>query len=127
TGDLQCSLALQVTDNIWEFASGPHNSPNHRNDIDAGGLPAQGRFQYGPRACDVKWSSYVMSDIPREHRRFPNYCVVQVQNVFENPVEPGRPRWVAYRKPYVMFQYFDGRNGDLKFVQTIHREETEKE
>jgi alkaline phosphatase D len=120
TGDLHNSFAIKVTENVWEFASAPHNSPNHRSGVDAGGLPIQGKFQYGPRACDVRWSTYVMNDIPREHRRFPNYCVVQVNNVFDNPVDPKTHRWVAYPKPHVMFQFFDGRTGDLKYVETIH-------
>ena len=61
-----------------------------------------------------------MSDIAREHRDFPNYCVVQVNNVFDNPPEPGTHRWVAWPKPHVMFQFFDGRTGELKYVETIH-------
>jgi alkaline phosphatase D len=120
TGDLHNSFAIKVTESVWEFASAPHNSPNHRSAVDAGGLPIQGKFQYGPRACDVRWSTYVMEDIPREHRRFPNYCVVQVNNVFNNPITPENPRWVAFPKPYVMFQFFDGNTGDLKYVETIH-------
>jgi alkaline phosphatase D len=120
TGDLHNSFAIKVTDSVWEFASAPHNSPNHRSAVDAGGLPIQGKFQYGPRACDVRWSTYVMEDIPREHRRFPNYCVVQVNNVFDNPLTPDTHRWVAFPKPYVMFQFFDGNSGDLKYVETIH-------
>jgi hypothetical protein len=120
TGDLHNSFAIKVTESVWEFASAPHNSPNHRSAVDAGGLPIQGKFQYGPRACDVRWSTYVMEDIPREHRRFPNYCVVQVNNVFNNPITPENPRWVAFPKPYVMFQFFDGNTGDLNYVETIH-------
>ncbi len=120
TGDLHTSFAIKITDNVWEFASGPHNSPNHRNEIDAGNHPIQGTYKYGPRVCDVRWSSYVMKDIERKHRRFPNYCVVQVNNVFDNPQTPGTHRWVAYPKPHVMFKYFDGRNGNLKYVETIH-------
>ena len=120
TGDLHNSFAIKITENVWEFASAPHNSPNHRSDIDAGGLPIQGHFKYGPRACDVRWSTYVMSDIPREHRKFPNYCVVQVNNVFDNPLTPESHRWIIYPKPYVMFQFFDGRTGDLKYAETIH-------
>ena len=30
TGDLHNSFAIKVTDRVWEFASGPHNSVNHR-------------------------------------------------------------------------------------------------
>ena len=120
TGDLHNNHAIKITDNVWEFASAPHNSPNHRSAIDAGNLPIQGKFKYGPRACDVRWSSHLLADIPREHRRFPNYCVVQVNNVFDNPKEPGTHRWVAYPKPHVMFQFFDGNTGDLKYVETVH-------
>lgn len=66
---------------------------------------------------------HLLSDIPREHRRFPNYCVVQVNNVFDNPVEPGSHRWVAFPRPQVMFQFFDGHTGDLKYVETVHAPE----
>lgn len=124
TGDLHNSHAIKVTDKVWEFASAPHNSPNHRSAIDAGGLPIQGAFKYGPRECDVRWSTHLLSDIPREHRRFPNYCVVQVNNVFDNPVAPGAHRWVAFPKPHVMFQFYDGNTGDLKYVETVHATET---
>ena len=119
TGDLHNSFAIHITDNVWEFASAPHNSPNHRSEIDAGGLPVQGTFQYGPRKCDVRWSSYVMSDIPREHRKFPNYCVVQINNVFDNPTSPDSHRWIAYPRPQIIFQFFDGRTGKLKYSETI--------
>ena len=122
TGDLHTSFAIKVTDSIWEFASGPHNSPNHRSVADAGGLPIQGRYQYGRRPCEVRWTTYVLDDIPREHRRFPTYCVVQVNNVFDNPPEQGTHRWVAYPKPHVMFQFYDGLTGGLKYVETIFAE-----
>ena len=49
-GDLHNSFAIRITDNVWEFASGPHNSINHAPMRDEGGRPANGRFQYGPRA-----------------------------------------------------------------------------
>jgi len=120
TGDLHNSHAIRVTDNVWEFASAPHNSPNHRSAIDAGGMPIQGPFKYGPRECDIRWSTHLLSDIPREHRRFPNYCVVQVNNVFDNPLKPGTHRWVAFPKPQVMFQFHDGNTGELKYVETVH-------
>ena len=29
TGDLHNSFAIKITDSVWEFASGPHNSGNH--------------------------------------------------------------------------------------------------
>ncbi|HBM79074.1 MAG TPA: alkaline phosphatase, partial [Verrucomicrobiales bacterium] len=96
TGDLHNSFAIKITDNVYEFASGPHNSINHAPMKDEGGRPANGRFKYGPRACDIRWSSYAMEDIPRANRTFPHYCVVQVNNVFNNPVERDGERWFAF-------------------------------
>ena len=29
TGDLHNSFVIKITDNVWEMASGPHNSNNH--------------------------------------------------------------------------------------------------
>ena len=120
TGDLHNSFAIKITDTVWEFASGPHNSVNHRPKEDEGDRPANGRFQYGPRPCEIRWSSYVLSDIPREHRIFPHYCVVQVNNVFNNPVERDGERWVAFPKPHVMFRFYDGLTGAFRYAETIH-------
>ena len=92
TGDLHNSFAIRVTDNVWEFASGPHNSVNHRLS-DEGNRPLTGEFQYGPRKCLIRWSTTAWADIPREHRNFPHFCVVQVNNVFNNPKQPDGERW----------------------------------
>ena len=118
TGDLHNSFAIKVTDRVWEFASGPHNSVNHRPS-DEGDRPVTGRYQYGPRPCEIRWSSYCLGDIPRPARLFPMYCVVQVNNVFNNPQELGGRRWVAYNQPQVIFQYYDGRSGDLRYAESI--------
>ncbi len=118
TGDLHNSFVIKVTDRVWEFASGPHNSVNHRPS-DEGDRPATGRYQYGPRPGEIRWSSYCLGDIPRPARLFPMYCVVQVNNVFNNPLELGGERWVAYPQPQVIFQYFDGRTGDLQYAEAI--------
>lgn len=29
SGDLHNSFVIKITDNVWEFASGPHSSGNH--------------------------------------------------------------------------------------------------
>ncbi|MEM0897782.1 MAG: alkaline phosphatase D family protein, partial [Verrucomicrobiota bacterium] len=121
TGDLHNSFAIKITDNVYEFASGPHNSVNHAPEADEGGRPANGKFKYGPRECEIKWSTYVLEDIPRLNRLFPHYCVVQVNNVFNNPLElDGDDRWVAFPKPHVIFRYYDGRTGEFKYAETIH-------
>ncbi len=119
TGDLHNSFAIKITDNVYEFASGPHNSINHAPMKDEGGRPANGRFKYGPRACDIRWSSYAMEDIPRANRTFPHYCVVQVNNVFNNPVERDGERWFAFPHPQVIFQFHDAITGELRYSETI--------
>jgi len=118
TGDLHNSFVIKITDNVWEMASGPHNSNNHWAS-DEGDRPANGRFQYGPRAVDIRWSTYYRTDIPREYLQHPNYCVVKLNNVFDNPTRPGTQRWVAFPRPQVIFQYFNGRTGELKYAESI--------
>ena len=118
TGDLHNSFAIKITDRVWEFASGPHNSANHLAK-DEGGRPANGRFKYGPRACDIRWSTYFPSDVPRESLRHPSYCVVRVNNAFNAPVDLEKERWIAFPKPQVIFRYFDGRTGKLRYSETI--------
>ena len=119
TGDLHNSFAIKITDNVWEFASGPHNSVNHRPQ-DEGNRPVNGPFQYGPRPCEIRWSTTALGDIPRLSRMFPHYCVVQINNVFNNPQELGGTRWIAYPRPHVIFQYYDGLTGEFRYAETIH-------
>ena len=129
TGDLHNSFVIQITDNVYEFASGPHNSNNHWAS-DEGDRPATGKFQYGPREVDILWSTYFRSDIPRSELLHPGYCVVQVNNVFNNPQvfgraqEPDQDRWVAYPHPQVIFRYYDGRTGKLRYAHSVraHRD-----
>jgi hypothetical protein len=45
--------------------------------------------------------------------------VVQVNNVFNNPLKVGEQRWVAFPRPQVMFQYYDGRTGELRYGETV--------
>ena len=119
TGDLHNSFAIKVTDNVHEFASGPHNSINHAPAADEGDRPANGKFKYGPRECEIRWSSYVSEDIPRGNRTYPHYCVVQVNNVFNNPLERDGERWFAYPHPQVIFQFFNALTGELAYSETI--------
>ncbi len=118
TGDLHNSFAIQITDNVWEFASGPHNSNNHWAS-DEGDRPANGKFQYGPREVDIHWSTFFRTDIPRTELQHPTYCVVQVNNVFDNPTAANTTRWVAFPKPQVIFQYYDGLTGRLRYAQSV--------
>ncbi len=118
TGDLHNSFAIKITDRVWEFASGPHNSNNHRVN-DEGDRPASGTFDSRGRKCEIRWSSYFLDDIPREQLQHPLYCVVQVNNAFNSPLELGKERWVAFEKPQVIFQYYDGRTGELRYAEAI--------
>ncbi len=118
TGDLHNSFVIKITDRVWEFASGPHNSNNHWY-TDEGDRPANGPFKYGPRECDIRWSSFFLNDIPRDQLTHPMYCVVQVNNVFNNPKQLGEKRWVAFPRPQVIFRYFDGRTGEFRYAEAI--------
>jgi len=119
TGDLHNSFAIKVTDNVWEFCCGPHNSVNHVPKNDEMDRPATGKFKFGPRECDIHWSSYILPDVPRLERMYPHFCVVQVNNVFNMPKERNGKRLVAYSHPQVIFQYFDGRTGELAYSHTV--------
>ena len=119
TGDLHNSFAINITPNVWEFASGPANSINHVPVNDEGNRPANGTFKYGPRECDIRWSTYVHSDTPRLERQQPTYCVVQVNNVFNSPLQRGDERWVAYPHPQVIFKYYDAFTGELRYSESI--------
>lgn len=120
TGDLHNSFAIKVTDRVWEFCCGPHNSVNHVPKNDEDDRPATGWYQSGERMCDIQWSSYILPDIPRLDRCYPYYCVVQVNNVFDMPKKlGGDERWVAYPHPQVIIQYYEGRTGRLAYSQTL--------
>jgi phosphodiesterase/alkaline phosphatase D-like protein len=119
TGDLHNSFAIKITDNVWEFCCGPHNSVNHVPKLDESDRPATGRFKFGPRECDIRWSSYILPDVPRLERLYPHFCVVQVNNVFNMPKQLGEKRLVAYPHPQIVFQYYDGRTGDLAYAEAI--------
>jgi phosphodiesterase/alkaline phosphatase D-like protein len=119
TGDLHNSWAVKVTDTVWEFASGPHNSQNHPL-VSEGSRPINGKFDSRGRECDIRWSSFIRNDVPARLRHFPIYATAQVNNVYPNPDAQGNPRWVAYPRPHVVIQYFDGFTGDLLYGEAVH-------
>ena len=118
TGDLHNSFVIKITDNVWEFASGPHNSKNHLAS-DEGDRPPNGKFKYGPREVDIRWSTYFHPDVPRDQLLSPTYCIVQINNTFENNDADGKPFHVAYPRPQVVFQYYDGKTGNLRYAESI--------
>jgi hypothetical protein len=119
TGDLHNSFAIEVTDKIWEFCCGPHNSVNHMPKADEWDRPATGKFDFGGRVCDIKWSSYIMPDVPRMERFSPHFAVVNINNVFNSPLKMGDERLIPYPHPQVIIQYYDGYTGDLVYAQPI--------
>jgi alkaline phosphatase D len=119
TGDLHNSFSIKVTDHVWEFCCGPHNSVNHVPQLDEGDRPITGKYLSGMKECDIRWSSYILPDVPRLDRCYPYYCVVQVNNVFNMPPKIGGSRLVSYPHPQVIFQYFDGRTGELAYSETV--------
>ena len=118
TGDLHNSFAIKITDRVWEFASGPHNSSNHPLSSE-GGRPTNGAYDSQGRRVEIRWSSFMQPDTPLPMRNRPVYCVVQVNNAFNNPIEEGTDRWVAYSRPQVIFQYYDGLTGELLYAESI--------
>ena len=118
TGDLHNSFAIKITDNVWEFGSGPHNSDNHIAQ-DEGNRPANGSFKYGPREVEIRWSTHFLPDIPRTELKHPTFCVVQVNNVYNNPLKLGEERWVAFPRPQLIFQFYDGKTGELRYAESI--------
>jgi len=118
TGDLHNSFSIKITDRIWEFASGPHNSRNHR--LDAQGMTRpNGLYDSRGRQVDIRWSSFFLPDVPAPLVRQPIYTVVQVNNVFNNRVEADKDRWVAFPNPQVVVQFFDGFTGDLLYAESV--------
>ncbi len=117
TGDLHNSFAIKITDRVWEFASGPHNSGNHileeEND-----RPPNGPFESRGKKVDIRWSSFIPNDAGKGNRR-PVYTVVNINNVFRIPNHCGTEFWAAYPRPQAIFQYYDGLTGDLLYAETI--------
>ena len=118
TGDLHNSFAIKITDRVWEFASGPHNSSNHRL-AEESDRPTSGKFESRGRECEIRWSTFIPNETAGPRRR-PVYTVVQVNNTFRIPeFEPGKDVWAAYDRPQVVFQYYDGLSGDLLYAESI--------
>lgn len=118
SGDVHDSFVVKVTDRIWEFASGPHNSRNHRADA-LGNPPPNGMFDSAGRMCEIRWSTHFRPEVPTPLVRQPMFSIVQINNVFENRVEANTPRWVAFPHPQVVVQYFDGVTGRLMYAESV--------
>ncbi len=118
TADLHNSFVSRITKGVWEFASSPHSSKNHLVSHE-GNRAATGIQQFDVRSFEMRWSTFFLDDTDKEALWQPTYCVVQVNNVFNNPKEIGKDRWVAYPHPQVVFQYYSGNTGDLLYAEAI--------
>ncbi len=118
TGDLHNSFAIRITDSVWEFASGPHSSRNHPL-VSEAGRPPNGPFDSRGRTAEIRWSTFFLDDSLPAGRDRPVYCVVRINNVFENPAADGSRRLVAYPLPQAVFQYYDGLTGELLYAESI--------
>ncbi len=118
TGDLHNSFAIQITDRVWEFASGPHPSRSH-DAASEGGRPPNGEFDSRGRKCRVAWSIYFLPDTPARLTSQPVYTVVQGNDVFHNPAGLGEGSWVAFPKPHVVVRFHDGETGKLLYAQPV--------
>ena len=101
---------IASTETPWEAydvftASGPPSPPYGQEiSLDALSLPSK---------------SYILPDLPRLERLYPHFCIVQVNNVFNMPQKLGDKRWVADPHPQIVFQYYDGRTGELDYAEAI--------
>ncbi len=118
TADLHNSFVSRITKGVWEFASSPHSSKNHLASHEADRV-ATGKQQFDVRPFEMRWSTFFLDDTHKEALWQPTYCVVQVNNVFNNPAEIEKDRWVAYPHPQVIFQYYSGNTGDLLYAEAI--------
>jgi len=133
TGDLHNSFAIKITDRVWEFASGPHNSTNHRL-IEEANRPTSGKYVSRGREAEIRWSTFVPNEAQGRKRR-PVYTVVQVNNTFRVPGGLGAEQsgpglsetdiWAAYDRPQVTLQYYDGFSGELLYAESILASERE--
>ena len=119
TGDLHNSWAVKITDRVWEFASGPLGSQNHPARSEGGRPRTESSIRADARSTSAGPASSATT-CPFSLRKIPYYAVAQINNVFNNPKEPGKPRWVAYPRPHVVIQYYDGRTGDLLYAEPVH-------
>ena len=119
TGDVHNSLAVQITDNVWEFLCGPMNSAGHP--IGTAGLPPFGGwFDSEGRTVKVKWVAGFPDNVHYSRQRNTYYAIVKVNNI----MQAARPQGVGYQfvpydEPQVIVQFFDGYTGKLVYAEGI--------
>ncbi len=128
TGDLHKSFVARIAPGVYDVASGPHTSSNHRIG-DAGGSPPSGVYQSGDRQVNVLWSSNQYrndsggSSSTAVNGGWPVYTVIRLNNAFNIPTPEGKARWIAHPEPQAIFEFRDGKSGDLLFAHSVSTSE----
>jgi hypothetical protein len=128
TGDLHKSFVARVAPGVYDIASGPHTSSNHRIG-DAGGAPPAGWYQSGERLVNILWASNQYRNDSggtsgqAKGKGWPIYTVIRVNNAFSVPDGSGKDRVEAYPEPQVIFEFHDGYTGDLVFAHSVSTSE----
>jgi phosphodiesterase/alkaline phosphatase D-like protein len=126
TGDLHCSFAIRITDNVWEFMMGPMGSGNHPRST-AGFPPKGGWFDSEGRKVLVKWMACAPDEVPYWRSRANFYGVIQVNNVqkFSGPKD-GEVIWMAYDNPQAVVRFHDAYSGKLVYAEGISLAESKR-
>lgn len=128
TGDLHKSFVARIAPGVYDVASGPHTSSNHRIG-DAGGSPPSGYYESGDRLVNVLWASNQYrndsggNSSTQINGGWPVYTVIRTNNAFNIPTSDGKPRWIAHPEPQVIFEFRDGNNGELLFAHSVSTSE----
>lgn len=126
TGDVHNSLAVQITDNVWEFMVGPMNSTAHPIGT-AGNAPFGGWHENEGRKFKVKWVAGFPNNVHYSRLRSTFYAVVQVNNIFRTAKPEGAGyQYVAYDAPQVIVRYHDGYTGKLAYAEAISTADLKK-
>jgi phosphodiesterase/alkaline phosphatase D-like protein len=126
TGDVHNSLAVEITDNLWEFMAGPMNSKAHPIGT-VGNMPFGGWYNNEGRDVKVKWVAGWPNEVhySRLHGTF--YAVVQVNNIFQTAKPEGVGyQYVAYDAPQVVVRFHDAYTGKLLYAEGISTLDVEK-
>jgi alkaline phosphatase D len=124
TGDLHKSFVARIAPGVYDIASGPHTSSNHRIG-DAGGSPPAGWYKSGNRLVNVLWASNQYrndsggSAGKPKGKGWPIYTIIRANNAFNIPDAAGKDRWQAYPEPQIIFEFRDGYTGDLVFAHSV--------
>jgi alkaline phosphatase D len=121
SGDVHNSYSIEITDNVYEFLGGPISSRNHLSSH-LNNIPPTGKVKNGGREFNIHWSTYLLPDTPNDKKNIPVFCVININNVCNNPVNNNSDRWIEYPNPQIVFQWYSGKDGKLLYAESIRKE-----